>query len=184
MLVDDPNKHFGFLEKSRRFKEIVDDNEYTSHHERQISDDLTSGNFEKANNRVHERIGSLNQEGQDYSRKRDHRHEKKEILKLRLENEKLEQNYQKQIQAAQRDLNQTLEKCARLESALQSTVKEKVAISGTTSSKEKDYQDLMHKHAALLQKVAIIYIVGKDGKIKHKLERKAEKAKFLGEKEG
>ena len=160
MLVDDPNKHFGFLDKSRRFKDIVDSEKDRD----QVYKDLTSSNAgDKRGN--HERIGSLNHiespsDSIETKKKNDwqDRYDKMEILKLKLENERLEQVYQKQIQSTRKELNATLEKCAKLEAALQSTVKEKIAISGTTTSKEKDYQDLLHKHASLLQKVPICLI--------------------------
>ena len=151
MLIDDPNKHFGFLEKSRRFQLDAEDHDrHIRDHHQQISVD----HYEKKD---HERIASMetdNSESKyDHQRKKVESKDRKELLRLRMENERLEQNYQKQLHNMQKELNSTADKCSRLESALQSTVKEKSMLNGNTQSKEKDFQDLMHKHTSLLQKV-------------------------------
>jgi chromosome segregation ATPase len=135
LLDEDPHKHYGFLGKSDRFQTIRTES----------SGDINTENDDETEYR--KEIAPRPDEAQ--------RVRKEELAKLKLENEKIQEIYQKQIQNNQKEMNIMSERCQKLETTLQNVVKERTTIQKDQIAAEKELQELKHKYNALRQKVLI-----------------------------
>ncbi|KAJ3274909.1 hypothetical protein HDV01_001773 [Terramyces sp. JEL0728] len=130
ILNNDPNKHFGFLEKKERFKELVKE----------------QGNPEDTD------YASETSEIKPAIRKVSGG-EKEELLKFRVKLAKMEEQYERKLQSKEKDYHFIQERLNKAEAMYNNAVKEKNMFQSSTLVKEKELVEVNRKLNALRLKL-------------------------------